>query len=268
MLHVTELMASEFGLITAAVRLIPATGVASAQAFLVTDVDGGQWRLESCRSHPQVIGKRRNIVRSHPTRGRRVVQRWGLQWTLIARRAASGEGTVRYPPGMPAAPRWKRPGDGGRVPADGHAGVLPWLDDPVLERVGSWLQQPAGLPMARDILGQCFMEAWLENRERIVQLHRRAESLHDACDGECGEQPGRAGVAQVEEWHRLRRVLRHLVECQRVLLGPQAQVTPVALRRRALQRMRALLADDAMQVERGSAPLHVDVFSRAEPGTT
>lgn len=129
-------------------------------------------------------------------------------------------------------------------------------DGRAMERVGSWLHQPAGLPMARDILGQYFMEVWLDNRERILKLHQHAEGLHDACDGECGEQLGHAGVAQVGEWHRLRHVLQHLVECQRVLLGSQAQATPVALRRRALKRMRALLADDAMQVERGSAPLN------------
>ncbi len=255
MLHVTEVMASEFGVITATVWPLPATGVAPAQAFLVTDVDGGQWRLESC-SVRQRAGRQRNMARSPARAGRGVVRRWGRQWTLIVvRSGASAQHAASSPSAMPAERQLELPVDGAHLSTGGGAGMsrVTLVEDPVLERVGSWLQQPAGLPMARDILGQCFMEAWLENRERIMYLHRHAERLHDALGGECGERAGDAEAAEVGEWHRLCHVLRQLADCQLVLIGSQAQVTPVALRRRALGRMLALLAGDAMRLRGGAS---------------
>ncbi len=257
-LHVTELMASEFGVITATVWALPATGGARAQAFLVTDIDGGQWRLESCSVRQRPPANQRSMARLPAYDGRGVVRRWGRRWTLVVvRGGASGPGVVRHPSSASAVRQAQQTVGGTHPSTDGGAGMprVPQAEDPVLERVGSWLQQPAGLPMVRDILGQCFMEAWLANRERILHLHRHAERLHDALGGECGERTDDAEAAVAGEWHRLRRVLRQLADCQLVLIGPRAQVTPVASRRQALRRMQALLADDAMQVERGAAPL-------------
>lgn len=132
----------------------------------------------------------------------------------------------------------------GLPPAANSDLSLVCADGRALERVGSWLAQPAGLPAATDILGQCFVDAWVRNRGQIAIFHARAERMHDALDQHATSetdagvrQGGRTGTA----WQQHQRVLHGLVECQQMLLGPQAAAHPVAQRKQALRRLASLL---------------------------
>lgn len=207
--HVTEVLAQAFGIITVSVRRLPAEFAVPASAFDVVDSGGRQWRLHARR----VASATRNGLAS--------AHRWGLQWTL----QACTHGLQDDLPTIACA------------------------DGILLERVGCWLQQPAGLPAATDIPGQGFLDAWHGHRERIAGWHARAEALHDAlerhavepADGSvdvqgCGvpcRQPHPARTA----WHRHRGFLQQLVECQALLLGAQAATTPASVRLQALRRL-------------------------------
>ena len=89
---------------------------------------------------------------------------------------------------------------------------------------------------------------WLSNRQHIATMHARAEALHDALARHAsvsGQAPaGGAASGTCNEAYPHQRVLRHLVETQQLLLGPQAAVHPVAVRREALRRLNGLLESE------------------------
>lgn len=224
--HATELLAHTFGIVAASVkRRLPADDRSTAR-FEVTDVAGRQWWLES------VLLRSQRAMRYQQDPPRSAI-RWGRYWVLTEAIAGEDDGTARHGRRRAgAAPDCTQPG---WDCADGRA----------LERVGSWLAQPAGLPAATDILGQCFVETWLRNRVHIAAMHTHAEAMHDALarhaspagQAVAGALPAGAG----NEAYRHQRVLRHLVESQHLLLGCQARGYPVAVRRDALRRLNALL---------------------------
>jgi len=226
--HATEMLTSAFGVVAASVRRQPSHGEGGAARFEVIDDAGQHWWLDVSRDGRQ----------PEPTRAPGA-SRWGRYWVLrevAAHQDAEGEAA-------PSAPDLLEPV---------RACVPPgwsYTDGRVLERVGSWLAQPAGLPTATDILGQSFVDTWLRNRQHIASMHARAEALHDAL-GRHASVPGKAAGDSAaspvcNEAYRHQRVLRHLVESQQLLLGRQAAGHPVALRRDALRRLTALL--DAVQ---------------------
>ncbi|KIP87235.1 hypothetical protein SN15_02615 [Stenotrophomonas maltophilia] len=89
---------------------------------------------------------------------------------------------------------------------------------------------------------------WLSNRQHIATMHARAEALHDALARHAsvsGQAPAGGAASRIcNEAYRHQRVLRHLVETQQLLLGPQAAVHPVAVRRDALRRLNGLLESE------------------------
>lgn len=218
---VTDVLAQAFGLVTVTLLPAPMTAAISARAFEVVDEDGVRWRLEVRPASP-AAGQGAPLQAT----------RRGLRWTLVPQ-ASRCEDRVRVvAPGRPTA-------------GAGIAAGVPCVDGRALERVGSWLQQPAGLPRATDILGQCFVTTWLRNRECIARLHARAERLYDGFGGPCGA-PGADGAAlhahpDWAEWRHCRRLLQQLVDCQQQVLGPAARDIPTVTRRQALRRLDALL---------------------------
>ncbi|GAB3046673.1 hypothetical protein [Stenotrophomonas tumulicola] len=133
-----------------------------------------------------------------------------------------------------------------RLPPAANSDASPvCIDGRALERVGSWLAQPAGLPVATDILGQCFVDAWTRHRSQIATFHARAERMHDALDPQRNRKADvQRAVRICAAWQHHQRILRGLVECQQLLLGPQAAAHPVARRKQALRWLASLLTPE------------------------
>jgi hypothetical protein len=230
--HATEMLARAFGVVAASVRRQSSDGEGVTARFDVVDDAGRQWRLEAAPV-------RRQAGHAWPLGA----TRWGRHWVLkevLAGQDGLGDATPPQPdrvePAHSCIPHaWEC--------ADGRA----------LERVGSWLAQPAGLPTATDIPGQAFVDMWLRNRQHIATMHARAEALHDALARHASAlDQAAAGAATsrvCNEAYRHQRVLRHLVETQQLLLGPQAAVHPVAARRDALRRLNALLESERARMD-------------------
>lgn len=220
--RVTELLAQAFGLIVVAVCRHPVTAGAAVAGFTVTDREGAGWLLRVSTSASE-------------QRSRHVVHRWGCYWTLDPI-VAKGARTVAVPA---VSSGHARVGIARKPPAWNCA------DGRALERVGSWLAQPAGLPPATDILGQCFMDVWNQHRPHIAAMHARAESLHDALErhptGSGNVLTDGASDSPANEGFRHQRVLRHLVSSQQILLGHQASAYPMRRRREVLRSLVALL---------------------------
>lgn len=226
--HATEMLARAFGVVAASVRRQSSGSEDVTARFDVVDVAGRQWRLEAAPA-------RRQAGHDAWPPG---ATRWGRHWMLSEVPAAQdgqGGATPPQPDRVEPAPSC-RP----------HAWEC--ADGRALERVGSWLAQPAGLPTATDIPGQAFVDTWLSNRQQIATMHARAEALHDALARHAsvvGPTPAGGAASRVcNEAYRHQRVLRHLVETQQLLLGPQAAVHPVAVRRQALRRLNGLLESE------------------------
>ena len=241
--HATEMLTHAFGVLVASLRRLPREAGDAMTRFDVTDDAGRQWRLEAAPD------RRRPDPSWAPC-----AIRWGRHWVLSEVSPQLGDGDV----GQPELHK----------PAPGSAATPPgWecADGRALERVGSWLAQPAGLPTATDILGQAFVDTWLRNRQHIATMHARAEALHDAL-GRHASAPGQEAAAGsismpvCNEAYRHQRVLRHLVDSQQLLLGRQAAAHPVALRRDALRRLDGLLDAERARLAQG------DIFSRAGAG--
>lgn len=233
--HATEMLARAFGVVAASVRRQSNENDGVTARFDVVDDAGRQWRLEAAPLRRQA---------GHHARPPGAT-RWGRHWVLrevLAAQDGPGDATPPQPllvePAPPCIPdAWEC--------ADGRA----------LERVGSWLAQPAGLPAATDIMGQAFVDMWLGNRQHIATMHARAEALHDALARHAStlEQAPAGGAASqaCNEAYRHQRVLRYLVETQQLLLGPQAAGHPVAARRDALRRLNALLETERARSVQG-----------------
>lgn len=231
--HATEVLLQAFGVVTASVRLAAVTRDACVSVFHVVDAQGGRWRLDVSRKAQRSLPLDAGL----PAESRRIVQRWGRYWMLVAVHAE--------PLDDPAA-------------NDGQADPEPrrCIDGRALECVGSWLAQPAGLPLPNDILGQCFADLWHLHHPLMARFHARAEQLHDAL-GPHGQGVSVADDAATDgiwsAWLRHRSILRQLVEAQKMLIGPTAVCHPHATRRAALRRLSRLLdaekarwpADDA-----------------------
>lgn len=224
--HVTEMLAHAFGILANTVVPQPHAPDRAVVRFLITDRDGACWFLD--------VSDARQRAADLPAEGIQcVARRWGRYWAVLpaetAGAAAAPGAWVADPASAVARPRL----------------VLNCADGRALERVGSWLTQPAGLPVATDILGQCFVEAWARHREGIAAVHARVEAVRDALGHPAASEVGegeRAGQWPIgSEAYRHQRVLRHLVDSQHILLGPQAAAFPMPQRRATLRRLTALL---------------------------
>lgn len=224
--HVTEMLAHAFGIL--ANTVVPqthATGRAVAR-FFITDREGAGWLLDVSDTRQQPADLPADGIPC-------IVRRWGRYWAL---RPAETVGAAAAPGTLV----------GDRDSTVARPLLAPYCaDGRALERVGSWLTQPAGLPAATDILGQCFVEAWVRHRESIAAVHARAEALRDALEhpaaGEVGEGEWSGPWPVGSEAYRHQRILRHLVDSQHVLLGPQAAAFSTPQRRATLRRLRVLL---------------------------
>lgn len=242
--HATEMLARAFGVVAASVRRQSSESEGVMARFDVVDDAGRRWQLEAASLRRQA-GRARVPGAT----------RWGLHWVL--REVLS----ARQPPRDATRPQPAGPVEPA-LPCIPHAWAC--ADGRALERVGSWLAQPAGLPTATDILGQAFVDMWLRNRQHIATMHARAEALHDALGRHASaldQAPARSASPGVcNEAYRHQRVLRHLVETQQLLFGQQAAAHPVAVRRDALRRLDTLL--DAERARGGQG----NTFWRAGAG--
>ncbi|NIJ70713.1 hypothetical protein [Xanthomonas sp. 60] len=224
LIHITEILASAFGIYASKLAPRPSACGELACRCDVTDDRGGRWLLEVSSSPPAVA-----LPTEGPSASRaRSTVRWGRHWWVVPLDVAPMPGQ-----GMPAP--MPRP----RVAwscADGRA----------LERVGSWLAQPAGLPTATDILGQCFVDTLHRHRDLLAVMHAQAEALHDGLAWHpvaAADNPG--DVAWREslepETYRHQHVLRRLVQTQERLLGPQSARFSTVQRWAALRELARLL---------------------------
>lgn len=149
--RVTELLATAYGIFVSEVVTERAAGASefALATYRVRDVQGRAWRLSAS-------GAAMAAATGH-TAG--TVCRWGLQWR-VRREACSRQESPPAPMCLASSVSNRESG--------------------VLERVGSWLHQPAGLPPAFDIPGQAFVTLWHTHRPEIAALHSRAEARHDA----------------------------------------------------------------------------------------
>ena len=224
LIHITEMLASAFGI--HASKVAPRQGACGELTYRydITDDRGKRWLLEVCSPPPAVAPPADGAAAS---RGRSAV-RWGRHWRVLPLDVSAVGGQGAPAPASQRRLAWSC--------ADGRA----------LERVGSWLAQPAGLPTATDILGQCFVDTLRRHRDLLAAMHAQAEALHDrfACHPEDGDDTDdsvtlRATVGP--EAYRHQRVLRHLVQTQECLLGPQAARFLTVQRWAALRELARLL---------------------------
>lgn len=223
-IRVTEMLASAFGIHACKVTRREVAGTDARLRFDIRDVQDRCWTLEVS---PAARG---GLPAEDATMSQgRTALRWGRCWR-VAEVLSPGQEPLQATPAVPARPAW--------TCADGRA----------LERVGSWLAQPAGLPPASDILGQCFLDTWRRHRALFSVMHAQAEALHDGLDhhlpmGPSDGPEGQGAWAPFKqpEAYRHQRVLRQLVEAQECLLGPQAARFSTGQRRAALRRLYTLL---------------------------
>lgn len=222
---ITELLATAFGIHATQVTPRAPAGGDVPSGFDIIDDDGNGWLLEVSTSPPAPLRHDEEPLGPQARHARR----WAQYWRLVPGRP-SHAATAPRPLRMTSCNRqaW--------TCADGRA----------LERVGSWLAQPAGLPTATDILGQCFIETWRRHRDLLSVMHAQAEALHDglvchAADSAEAVHERSWAASTRPEAYRHQRVLRHLVETQECLLGPQAARFSPVQRRAALRRLDALL---------------------------
>ena len=228
LIHITEILASAFGIYASKLAPRPSACGELACRCDVTDDRGGRWLLEVSSSPPAVA-----LPTEGPSASRaRSTVRWGRHWWVVPLDAASVKG--QRPP-----PRARR-----------QRSVWTCADGRALERVGSWLAQPAGLPTATDILGACFVETLRRHRDLLAVMHAQAEALHDglawhpvdAVDADADADEDVASSARLEpEAHRHQRVLRRLVQTQERLLGPQSARFSTVQRWAALRQLARLL---------------------------
>lgn len=225
--RVTEMLLSTFGIAATRVKPRRNDGGNVPWRFDVTDDACRSWQLTvSCRPPAGL------------PRSARHVHHRGRHWTLVPE------------PGGDQRPVeiLRSPGSSGeQVQHTAPACTAPSADSRALERVGSWLAQPAGLPTATDIPGQSFVQLWARHRSLIGRIHLQAERRHDARCRDPGAQPLPCGEG-IDAPAAALHLLRVLVDCQATVLGPQAAVYPIALRRACLRRLQHLLeAESARQ---------------------
>lgn len=187
--RVTELLAQAYGIFAMSVTQTPSEFALHEAAFHVDDGQGTRWRLRAqpaiCATHALSRDAAGNDTRSlNPPRarptlsGQAVVVRWNLHWTLFpwGKRVAAQAGTLST--GVADCRHC-------RIRTQGLGCALSAAQDPVeelgiraMDRVGSWLYQPAGLTTATDIPGQGFTDLLRRHRLWLAMVHARAERLH------------------------------------------------------------------------------------------
>ncbi|WMJ68967.1 aminoglycoside phosphotransferase family protein [Stenotrophomonas sp. 24(2023)] len=188
--QIIELLQQSYGIAADAVVPRPVGADANAGVYRI-DARRGQWWLK-CRSYRvettvwdslhwlrSQLGIEEIVAPWPALTGGAAVQRWGLQFTLFP----YVEGLSGFEAALSRA-QWQQLGGVLRRLHDAHLpealqGGLPavGLEAGALDTVGSWLQQPAGLPAARDGFGERFLALWRQYQGRIEHLHGRAEQL-------------------------------------------------------------------------------------------
>ncbi len=252
-IRVTEMLAQRYALWARSVVHCPPVHADTGCMYQVESTDGRQWCLQvsdEAFARNDVLGSL--LMREpHPSlRGEPSVCHRDQYWTLFA--LAQGESRR-----VPAAGPWPSAGLG-------LAASPPRLraaDTRVLDRVGGWIAQPAGLPTATDPLGGAFVQQWQQALAHVKPWHAYAESLHDALQAEMQALGCGADDPRWLQWEQCCLLLHALQELQLLLLGPRARFQPQAIREQGVQRLAVLLPQLRVaparsgEAEQAAAPL-------------
>lgn len=233
-LRITEMLATGYAIHAHRIAACTSAPQMAGRCYGVQDDLGRSWRLyaeDEVLAQDVVIGTDVGLVRQPTVSGEYQLRKGGIFWTLFAVKRGVPA------PGVQVTAQQQRLSARALITAE---------DSRALERVGSWLAQPAGLPTAGDPLGQRFLEQWQDARPIIGAWHQRAEALHDGLQQWQGAGT-ESGVARpwlaeaLADWDAYCWQLHELLELQQRLLGQAAPQIPSHLRQRGLERFAQLL---------------------------